>query len=172
MLAALIFNGCGASYHIQTDGSQTPPQRPAQTKIAVWGTAPSVLGAATTWLQKRGVTVIERSRLTHIMSEQRTQLLHSADKEADLLKVGKLAGASALLFVEGNAIPGNASVSVRAVDIEGAQILWSGSAQYVGPLAYVDYALAGLTCEALATAWGYRTPGEHTLKAAKHCQTP
>ena len=37
-----------------------------------------------------------------------------------IFSIGKLAGASVLVFADGNAIPGNASVSVRAVDVETA----------------------------------------------------
>lgn len=159
-------------YVIQTDGTATPPPMREPLRLAVWGTPPSIVGAATTWLQKRGATVIERSRLNHLLTEQQVQLHHAADRESDLLKVGKLAGVSVLVFADGNAIPGNASVAVRAVDVETAVVLWSGSAQYTGPLAYVDYALAGLTCEALATAWGYRPQGKHDLPASLHCKIP
>ena len=121
------------------------------------------------------MSVIERSRLQQIFDEQRLRLAHAPDKEADLLKIGQLAGATALVFAEGNVNAGrngNASVTVRAVDVETAVVLWSGNAQYTGTLAYVDYALAGLTCEALATAWGYRTPGSHLVLSSSHCETP
>ncbi len=159
-------------YTIQTDGSSTPPLIREPLRLAVWGTTPSIVGAATTWLQKRGATVIERSRLSQLLTEQQVQLRYTADREADLLKIGKLAGVSVLVFADGNAIPGNASVAIRAVDVETAVVLWSGSAQYTGPLRYLDYALAGLTCEALATAWGYRSPGMHDLPASLHCRVP
>jgi hypothetical protein len=43
-----------AVYPVQTDGSQTLPQAGNYRRLAVWGTAPSVVGAATAWLQKRG----------------------------------------------------------------------------------------------------------------------
>src|SRR5215472_8162280 len=161
-----------AVYTVQTDGSQTPPPLSDQMRLAVWGTTPSVVGAATTWLQKRGASVIERARLNQILIEQNIRLTATPDRESDLLAIGKLAGASVLVFADGRAIPGNASVSVRAVDVESAVVLWSGSAQYTGLLVYVDYALAGLTCEALATAWGFRQPGRHRVKESEHCQTP
>ena len=164
--------GSEAVYSLQTDGSQVSPPMQKSVRLAVWGTTSSVVGAATTWLQKRGISVIERTRLQHILTEQKVRLTATADHEGDLLSIGKLAGASVLVFADGTAIPGNASVSVRAVDVETAVVLWSGSAQYTGPLAYVDYALAGLTCEALATAWGFRSPGRHQVKESEHCQTP
>ena len=170
-LAQLACSGL-TFYSIQTDGSSSPPPMREPLRLAVWGTSPSIVGAATTWLQKRGATVIERSRLNQLLIEQQTQLRHTVDREADLLKVGQLAGVAVLVFADGNAIPGNASVVVRAVDVSTAVVLWSGSAQYTGQLVYVDYALAGLTCEALATAWGYRSPGLHMIPEAQHCRTP
>jgi len=174
MVFCLIQAGCyrQAVYTVQTDGSQTPPPSSNQMRLAVWGTTPSVVGAATTWLQKRGASVIERTRLNQILIEQKVRLTATPDRESDLLAIGKLAGASVLVLADGRAIPGNASVSVRAVDVESAVVLWSGSAQYTGQLVYVDYALAGLTCEALATAWGFRQPGQHRVKESEHCQTP
>ena len=171
-LVQLACTGYEAVYSVQTDGSQTPPSTREPLRLAVWGTTPSVVGAATTWLQKRGVSVIERTRLQHILTEQKVRLTATPDREGDLLTIGKLAGASVFVFADGHAIPGNASVSVRAVDVETAIVLWSGNAQYTGPLVYVDYALAGLTCEALATAWGFRVPGRHHVKESEHCQTP
>jgi hypothetical protein len=171
-LAQLACVGGEAVYSVQTDGSQTPPPMQKPPPLAVWGTTSSVVGAATTWLQKRGLSVIERTRLQNILTEQKVRLTATTDHEGDLLSIGKLAGASVLVFADGNAIPGNASVSVRAVDVETAVVLWSGSAQYTGPLVYVDYALAGLTCEALATAWAFRSPGRHEVKESEHCQTP
>ena len=160
-----------AIYTVQTDGSLTPPPMHEPLQLAVWGES-SIVGAATTWLQKRGATVIERSRLNQLLTEQQVQLRDTVDREADLLRLGKLAGVSVLVFADGNAIPGNASVSLRAVDVETAVVLWSGSAQYIGPLVYVNYALAWLTCEALATAWGYRYPGLHKIPDSQHCRTP
>ncbi len=156
---------------IHTDGSLTPPPVNEPLRLAVWGES-SIVGPATTWLQKRGATVIERSRLNQLLTEQQVQLRYTVDREANLLRLGKLAGVSVLVFADGNAIPGHASVSVRAVDVETAVVLWSGSAQYIGPLASVNYALEGLTCEALATAWGYRYPGLHKIPDSQHCRTP
>jgi len=40
-----------AVYTIQTDGSSTPPPVREHLRLAVWGTTPSSVGAATTWLQ-------------------------------------------------------------------------------------------------------------------------
>ena len=162
-----------AGFPVQTDRSQTPLLPQGYDRLAVWGSTPSMVGAATTWLQERGVSVIERTRLLHIMTEQKVRLTMKPDREGDLLAIGKRAGASLVVFADFDGIPDNANVTIRAVDVESAVVLWSGSAQYTGSLVHdVDYVLAGLTCEALATAWGFRRPGWRQVKESEHCQTP
>lgn len=166
---------CGRSvYEIQTDGSNStsPDQR---ARVAVWGNMPSTISAASTWLHKRGVVIIERVQLDQVLNEQRIRLRHTAEDEADLLRIGRLVGATMIVFADGMVRTGqfgNASVTIRAVDVEQALVLWSGRAQYIGPLEYVEYAITGLTCEALATAWGYRKPGTHSISSSSHCGTP
>lgn len=179
LVFGVLLLGCAqisndVSYNVQTDGAMSRLPQGAMP-LAVLGDSPAIVGAATTWLQKRGMAIIERSRLDQVFTEQKIRLTSTPDREADLLRAGQLAGAKILVFADGTARPGqfgNASVTIRAVDVETAVVVWSGSAQYIGALAYVEYALAGLTCEALATAWGFRPPGMHQLPASGHCQTP
>ena len=76
------------------------------SRIVVWGTHPSVTNMAITWLQKRGLTVVERARLKQILDEQTIRLTHTPDDEAQVLRVGKLLGADMVVFVDASASQG------------------------------------------------------------------
>jgi hypothetical protein len=70
----------------------------ASTIVAIGnnGTANSV---ATIWFQKRGLPVLERRQLDQILAEQQLRLVRSSDDEAMLLHVGRIAGASQIVFI-------------------------------------------------------------------------
>ncbi len=46
----------------------------ANTRIVVWGDSPSVTGTTTTWLQKRGLRIVERAKILQLFDEQRMTL--------------------------------------------------------------------------------------------------
>lgn len=184
--------GCAAplSWYPVTDGfHKTLPQQ--NTRAVIWGDHPSAAGTATTWLQKRGLTIVERARLQQVFNEQQIRLTHTPDDEAQVLRVGKLLGAETVIFVDtsfqkelrssftidekggagGTATEYNASVSVRGVNVETSEVAWSGTARYSTPVRGIEDALAKLTCQALATAWGVRPPGQHEFDSPAMCQT-
>ena len=73
--------GCTHPQYPVTDGfHQTLPQQ--NTRAVVWGDHPAAAGTATTWLQKRGLTIVERARLQQLFNEQQIRLTHTPDDEA------------------------------------------------------------------------------------------
>jgi len=122
--------------------------------------------------QIRKCTVIERARLQMILSEQQVRLTHSSEDEADLLRIGKLAGVDYMVFAESkvqSAISSGAfvnmyggashtntfyhvSVSVRSVDVETGEVRWAGSAHYGGAINNPEAGIVKLTLPALARA--------------------
>jgi hypothetical protein len=197
-LSLVILNGCGALFPAApqfpiTDGfHNVMPNR--NSRIVVWAEHPSLNGTATTWLQKRGLTVVERARLKQVLDEQMIRLTHTADDEANLLKAGKLLGAEIVVFMDSAQTAGqassfsinqyggggssttlySASVSVRAVNVESGEVVWSGHARYRDPVTGVNDAIVKLTCQALATAWGLRPVGQHDISSDSMClvETP
>jgi hypothetical protein len=101
-------------------------------------------------LHQMGFRIVERSRLQQVFDEQKTRLTYSTDDDAQILKVGKILGASSIVFVEtetsSSQVSGafvnqygggsrsetvtNASVSVRGVDVERGEVMWTGAAHY------------------------------------------
>ena len=149
-----------------TDGFYTRLS-PATATIVVVGSNFSANHAAIIWLQKRGVSIVERTHLDKIFSEQALRLIHSSDEEGMLMRAGRLVGASEMVFVETSPT----SVSLRSVDLESGKIGWTGSAHYRDKKATEQGdAHMKLTCQALATAWGFRGPGDLYIPSQEMCE--
>jgi hypothetical protein len=187
VIALVLGCGCAVDYPVYpvTDGFHKALPQP-NTRSVIWGDHPTAVGTVTTWLQKRGLTIVERARLQQIFNEQQIRLTHTPDDEAQVLRVGKLLGAQTVVFVDasfqkelrshyyegsgGAAIVYSAGVSIRGVNVETSEVVWSGTARYPNPVGGIEDALAKLTCQALATAWGFRPPGQHEFNSQAMCQ--
>lgn len=174
--------GTWGNYPI-TDGFRNSLPKPGQ-RMVIWGGHPAATGSAINWLQRQGLRIVERAQLRKIFDEQHIQLTHTPDDEAQVLRVGKLLGADAVVFLDtpvtgGNRTSGGSfaygnvgsssldsasvystSAWIRGVSIETGEVLWSATARYQESFANLDNVLALLTCHALATAWGYRQSGQ------------
>jgi len=187
LLSLGVLSGC-TIYPI-TDGFHHSLPQP-NTRIVIWGNDPVVTGTATTWLQKRGLRVVERARLMQIFDEQHIRLTHSHDDEAPILRVGKILGAGVVIFIDGSATSGvqssysvnrygggggsqsvySGAVSIRGVDVETSEVLWSGNARLPRQTGgSPEDALTKLTCQALATAWGFRPAGDQAISSQSMC---
>ena len=93
------------SAFIITNGSHSPvadpaPSGSARKPVVVWGNNPGAVTTATVLVQQRGELVVERSKISHVLDEQKFRLTYSPESAADILKVGQLVGASAIIFIE------------------------------------------------------------------------
>ena len=192
LLSFGVLSGCvSKTIYPITDGFHHDLPQP-NTRIVIWGNPPAVTGTATTWLQKRGLRVVERARLMQLFEEQHIRLTHTPDDEGPILRVGKIIGAGMVVFTDGSATEGvwsnysvsrygggggsqsvySGAVSIRGVDVETSEVLWTGNARYPqqtggGP----EDTLMKLTCQALATAWGFRPAGEQaTISSQSMCE--
>jgi curli production assembly/transport component CsgG len=189
-LGFLLSSGCGLlpTYPVTDGFHHSLPKK--ETRIVIWGISPTVTGTATTWLQKRGFRVVERAKLLQLFEEQRIRLTHTADDEGPILRVGKLLGAETVVSADasvtsgvvsnysvdayggsGHSVPVNsAPVLIRGVDVETSEVLWSGIARYPKQSSgTVEDGLAKLTCQALATAWGFRPAGDEAISSQSMC---
>lgn len=172
-----------------TDGFHHRLPQP-NTRIVIWSNTSAVTGTATTWLQKRGLRIVERARLLQLFEEQHIRLTHTSDDEGPILRVGKILGAGIVVFADGSATAGVASsysvnaygggggsqsiysgaVSIRGVDVETSEVLWSGNARYPSQTGgSPEDGLMKLTCQALATAWGFRPAGDQAVSSQSMC---
>jgi hypothetical protein len=103
--------------------------------------------------------------------------LHPPISHPDVLKVAKIAGAKQVIFVDadvstfrasdigsffGHPSAYNASLDIRALNVETGEIDWQGKALSTQPFTNVREGIHQLTCHALATAWGLQKPGTAT----------
>jgi hypothetical protein len=76
-----------------------------------------------------GHRVVERSHVEKIFDEQRFRLVHTAEQEADVLRLGAMAGATQVIFVQAESfLNKRQSVNLRSVDAESGTIRWAGTA--------------------------------------------
>jgi hypothetical protein len=153
LLIMLWVPGCAGNIMPISNGSQSDFPEPGSTAV-VWGQHKGAVGEAVTILQKTGLRIVERSRLQQVFDEQKIRLTYSTDDDAQILKVGKILGAGSIVFVEtetsssqtSQAFIGqygggsrsetvtSASVSVRGVNVESGEVMWTGTAHYPQPI--------------------------------------
>lgn len=168
--------GCAGPMRPISNGSQSdlPDSR---STIVVWGQHKGAVGETVTTLQQMSLKIVERSRLQQVFDEQKIRLTYSTDDDAQLLKVGKIIGAGSIVFVEtetsssqtsrafvnqygGGALSEtvtNASVSVRGVNVESGEVMWTGTAHYPAamqnPEAGIVYLARTAVLRGLCPAW-------------------
>ncbi len=102
----LLLSGCATGVYPITSGSQAKALRAKASQesrplnMIVWGEHAGAVSQAIDITLQRGHRVIERAQLQTVLNEQKLRLTHTRDDEADLLRVGQLVGADAILFVE------------------------------------------------------------------------
>jgi hypothetical protein len=167
---ALLLAGCSVPV---TDGFRRDLPKPG-TRVVVWGNDTAVVGTATTWLQRQGISVIERSLLAQQLDPEAADLTrtidvtHTMQDEVVILRAGKKAGAEEIIFVERTGDYRAPMVLVRGLDLESGRVHWSGTARYPSyQKRPIKHALTNLTCEALATAWEFRPPGTRRLTSSE-----
>jgi len=157
----------------QTEGSSSSVKIPsASSRAVVWGTRQEAVQSLTTWLLKRGVTVVDAVKVNQIASDNH---LYQPFSNSDILKLAKNAGAKQVTFIDTDVstwrtsgiervfgespLVYTASVSIRALDAETGEVYWYGSAHATDKFTNLTEGINQLTCHALATAWGLREPG-------------
>jgi hypothetical protein len=131
-----------------------------ETATIVWGDDLSAVGTATTWLQQQGLVVTERSLLAGTLDMEHRDMTHTLTDEATMLQTAKTMGVQEVVFVDRGGDDRAPMVSVRGVQADSGRVHWSGTARYdTFKTRPTKDTLANLTCQALATAWGFRESG-------------
>jgi hypothetical protein len=122
--------------------------------------------------------VVERSRLDALFQEQRVTLSHAKDE--DVLRVGRLVGATHVIFAEVHGVdppkysmidrPPRQSVTVRSVAVESGEVRWTGLAAYPEPSNNPEQSVITLTYWAIARALCEGTWKEPTASVKGGCQ--
>lgn len=147
----------------------------ASIKAVVWGARPESVQSLTTWLMKRGMTLVDDVKVNQMVTDMHIYKSVSTISNAEIFKMGKAVGAKQIVFVDTDVStwrtgdieaffgePQNlytVSVFIRALDADSGEIQWSGKALSMNRFTNLKEGIHQLTCHALATAWGLRPPG-------------
>ncbi|MGH7230169.1 MAG: hypothetical protein ACREJU_02270 [Nitrospiraceae bacterium] len=170
-------------YPVTTGSYRSLPKQPE--RLMVWGTEHAeAQSAVAAWLQKRGLTIIDRQKLQQALAERAPDSTLSQD-EKSLLQAARSIGVDTLVFVDasrmatptpqGAARPGDpttlhsTSIIIRGVDVKTGDVEWNAQASYSPTDHEKDGAFMTLACQALATVWGFRPAGYHKVSSSDMC---
>lgn len=183
LLSILLFlDGCSskplpAGIHFPiTSGSHTilPTE---QQRILIWGDPP-LTGVAQEWLRSHHYSYILLPHPNSLAFSQTSQA--ATDRQAALTIAAELKAEFVLLLEREEMKEGaliephcgvlfNMSVDVRGLSVESRETVLRGSAHYPHCVEHSDKTVQSLTCQALATAWGFRPSGQLDLPSSLMC---
>jgi hypothetical protein len=126
-----VVTGVGPINRDTIDRYRTMAVMPFVDAVAAQGSGSRVAGIVTTLMLDLDVNMVERAKLDEVFKEQVIQLKHADD--AEVLKVGKLVGAHAIVVGEvqqwertvGDQIS-RVSLALRMIDVESGLVLFNG----------------------------------------------
>jgi hypothetical protein len=180
----LLTAACGRDLYPVTNGSyhHFPPRA---SLLIIWGKNQEAVTAAGGWLQKRGFLIAERQRIENLM---KMHPYHpSEDREEQALRsVAVTAGAAQVVMIDAaiaptppydsfdptSRSPGRSysmAVWIRGLDAETGEVAWNAHASFPPTDSLLERPLEQLTCQALATVWGFRPAGYHKIASGNMC---
>lgn len=134
----LLLSGCSNALYPMSTGYHAPGDPlavgGARQTYLVWSNHVGAGHYLTSAFLESGHIVVERSRVEELFREQRFRLIHSSERETDLLHVGRMAGATQVVFVDVQpdlrwvSTVERLSVSLRSIDVESGTVRWAGTA--------------------------------------------
>ncbi|MEO5631723.1 MAG: PDZ domain-containing protein [Nitrospiraceae bacterium] len=126
------------------------------------GSGSRVAGIVTTLLLDLDMNMVERAELDEVLKEQVIQLTHADD--AEVLKVGKLVGAQAIIVGEvqqwertGGERVSRVSLALRMIDVESGLVLFNGEGHSSDAMADDPEGLARVIANRILARFGSQT---------------
>jgi len=145
LVLTLLLVGCasGGVYPV-TSGAPALHSPPNNGTYIVWANHVSAEHQLTSLILAQGFRVVERASLQQILDEQVIRLTHTSQDLANILLVGRLAGASRVIFANVQTprsyLPVT-RVAIRSVAVDTAEVLWSGTAAFTQPVSSEELAV-------------------------------
>lgn len=128
---------------------------PVDAPVIVWGNHPAIVTAATSWLQVRGYTLIERAAIQALLEDPLDEGTVEAETEVKVLRAAKTLKVDTVVFVHRSGDIRAPLVSVRGVEVQNHRVAWNGYAHYQAFVTQpFSHLLVSLTCQSLTKAWG------------------
>jgi hypothetical protein len=171
----LILGGCfskpppsGVHFAI-TSGSHTllPSER---QRILIWGD-PILAHVAEEWLRSHHYSnILMQPRIPYTSSDRQGALAVASEANAEFVLVleGEALKEGALIQPNCGALF-NITVDVRGLSVERGEGVLRGNAHYPHCVERNDQTFQNLTCQALATAWGFRSSGQLEIPSHFAC---
>jgi len=176
LLSLLLFlEGCysqlpssGVHFPI-TSGSHTllPSER---QRILIWGD-PLLARMAEEWLRSHHYSnILMPSQISHTSSDHQAAFATAAERNAEFVLVMEREELKdGALIQENCGALFNINVAVRGLSVERQETVLLGNAHYPHCVEYNDKTVQNLTCQALASAWGYRPSGQLEIPSHLAC---
>jgi hypothetical protein len=181
----LLSAACGRELYPVTSGSYHHLPPPASL-LVIWGKNHEAVSTASAWLQKRGFLIAERQTIETLMRMHPHHLSEDAEEQA-LRSVALTAGATQVVIIDTAVAqtpphdsfdptlnsPGRSylrAVRIRGLDAETGEVTWNAHASFPPTDSVLEMPLEQLTCQALATVWGFRPAGYHKIASANMCE--
>ena len=132
ILILLVVAGCSSRLYPTSTGFHARDplvDGGSQQTYVIWSNHVGISHYLMGRLLQAGHRVVERSRVDQIFAEQRFRLMYTPDREADVLHIGAMAGATQVIFVNAESSRDRKqSVSLRSVEVESGTVRWVGTA--------------------------------------------
>ncbi len=171
----LILEGCSSTppppgIHFPiTSGAHTllPSER---QRILIWGD-PLLAHVAEVWLRSHHYShILMPPQIPHTSSDRQAALAVAAATNAEFVLVLEREVLKEGALIQANCGARlNITVKVRGFSVERGESVLRGNAHYPHCVERTDQAVQNLTCQALATAWGFRSAGQLEIPSHLAC---
>jgi hypothetical protein len=184
LLSALLFvQGCpskpapGVRFPITSGSHLRLPD--TEQRMLIWGDAP-LSDVAVEWLRAHQYSNIlmpathplQAPQIAHNYSTRNAALAVAQEMKADVVLVlERDATKEGALIQSDCGVLYNVNVEVRGLSVESGDTVLRGMAHYPHCVDLSDKTMRNLTCQAFATAWGFRPSGQLDIPSSLMCAT-
>ncbi len=148
-----------------------------QQRILIWGNPP-LTNMAEEWLRSHHyshlvvpyLNPLTSPQVSRTSSSRQTALMLASEMQADLILLLDQEDLTEETLIEPHCgARFNMSIEVRGLSVEHRETVLRGNAYYPHCVEHSDQVIQHLTCQALATAWGFRPSGQLEIPSHLAC---
>ena len=168
--------GCRAEIHHPVTTGSLKALPSSGERVVVEGNELAVVNAVATWLEDRGLIVIEQNKLPQYLGNDTPRQCGADCFRKAMIEGARALGAEELISTQSSRLqaPDRLAVSLQGFSVRTGEDLWNASGQLVIPYTalneeQITHELATIACHTLATMWGYRPAGFITESSVDFC---
>lgn len=139
-------------------------------RVLLWGD-PHLIRVAEAWLHSHHyVQVLISPQIRDTQADRQAVLAQAAEQNAEFVLIVELQETHEGTLLDSRCDTRlNTTVDVRGVSVERNETVLRGRAHYPQCVEHSDKIIQNLTCQALATAWGFRPSGQLEIPSHMAC---